>query len=42
MNTLVQFIEMMVSIGMVVAVGRAFFSIPDIYSFTNLKFKFLP
>ncbi len=42
MNTLVQFVEMMVSIGAVVAVGRALFSIPDIYSFTNLKIKFMP
>lgn len=42
MNIMVQFAEMMVSIAAVVIVGRAFFSIPDIYSFTNLKIKFLP
>ena len=38
---MVQFIEMMVSIAAVIGVGRIFFSIPDIYSFADLRTKFL-
>ena len=41
MNIMVQFVEMAVSIAAIMAVGRVFFSIPDIYSFTDLRNRFL-